>query len=53
MAYKVEALIGSGFVDPDTRIQKDGSVHFRSKQLPLRQEACALLDKAINFYTLR
>ncbi|WP_339219537.1 hypothetical protein [Paenibacillus sp. FSL W7-1332] len=42
----IQALIGSGVVDPDTRNQKGRSVHFRSKQLLLRQEACALLDKA-------
>lgn len=48
----IQSLIGSGVVDPDTRNQKDGSVHFRSKQLLLRQEACALPDKAFNFYTL-
>ncbi|WP_430203707.1 serine hydrolase [Paenibacillus lautus] len=48
----IQALIGSGVIDPDTRIQKDGSVNFRSKQLLLRQEACALLDKAFNYYTL-
>lgn len=37
---------------PDTRIQKDGSVHFRSKQLLLRQEASALPDKSFNYYAL-
>ncbi|KZS44525.1 penicillin-binding protein [Paenibacillus glucanolyticus] len=48
----VQALVGNGVVDPDTRVQQDGSVHFRSKQLLLRQEACALLDKAFNYYAL-
>lgn len=51
-ALSPEPQHGSGVVDPDTRNQKDGSVHFRSKQLLLRQEACALPDKAFNFYTL-
>lgn len=48
----VQALVGNGVVGPDTRVQQDGSVHFRSKQLLLRQEACALLDKAFNYYAL-
>ena len=32
--------------------KKTGPVHFRSKQLSLRQEASALLDKSFNYYAL-
>lgn len=51
-ADAIQALVANGVVDPDTGVEPDGSVHFRSKQLLLRQEACALLDKAFNYYAL-
>ncbi|OAB25516.1 penicillin-binding protein [Paenibacillus macquariensis subsp. defensor] len=48
----ITALVSQGIVDPDTKVKADGSVDFRSKQLLLRQEACALLDIAFGYYTL-
>ncbi|QOS98392.1 serine hydrolase [Brevibacterium sp. JNUCC-42] len=47
----IRALISTGIVDPDTKVNQDGSVDFRSKQPLLRQEASALLDKAFGYYS--
>lgn len=46
------ALVSQGIVDPDTKVNDDGSVDFRSKKPLLRQEASALLDLAFGYYTL-
>ncbi|WP_235206646.1 S-layer homology domain-containing protein [Paenibacillus tyrfis] len=49
-AWAVEAvtvLVSQDVIDPDTTVQADGTVDFRSNQPLLRQEAAALLDKAI------
>ncbi|WP_028563629.1 serine hydrolase [Paenibacillus pinihumi] len=54
-AWAVEAvttLVSQGIMDPDTKINTDGSLNFRSKQLLKRQEASALLDLAFDYYTL-
>ncbi|OPH53508.1 penicillin-binding protein [Paenibacillus ferrarius] len=54
-AWAVEAittLVSQGIMDPDTKINSDGSIDFRSKQLLKRQEASALLDLAFDYYTL-
>ncbi|MDO3676763.1 S-layer homology domain-containing protein [Paenibacillus ehimensis] len=48
----VTALVSQGVIDPDTTVQADGSVDFRSNQPLLRQEAAALLDKAFGHYAL-
>ncbi|GLI06883.1 hypothetical protein YDYSG_29130 [Paenibacillus tyrfis] len=48
----VTALVSQGIIDPDTTVQADGSVDFRSNQPLLRQEAAALLDKAFGHYAL-
>jgi CubicO group peptidase (beta-lactamase class C family) len=48
----IKALISQGIMDPDTKVNSDGSVNFRSKELLKRQEASALLDQAFNYYTL-
>lgn len=48
----IRALISTGIVDPDTKVNQNGSVDFRSKQPLLRQEASALLDKAFGYYSL-
>ncbi|MBH5319961.1 serine hydrolase [Paenibacillus sp. GSMTC-2017] len=48
----ITALISQGIVDPDTKINEDGSVNFRSQQPLLRQEASALLDLAFGYYAL-
>jgi len=54
-AWAVEAittLVSQGIMDPDTKINSDGSINFHSKQLLKRQEASALLDLAFGYYTL-
>ncbi|AFC32926.1 hypothetical protein PM3016_6294 [Paenibacillus mucilaginosus 3016] len=48
----VTALVSQGVIDPDTIVQADGTVDFRSNQPLLRQEAAALLDKAFGHYAL-
>ncbi|MBO3284833.1 serine hydrolase [Paenibacillus sp. FSL M8-0228] len=48
----ITALVSQGIMDPNTKINLDGSIDFRSKQLLKRQEASALLDQAFNYYTL-
>lgn len=48
----IQALISQGIMDPDTKVNSDGSVNFRSRELLKRQEASALLDQAFNYYTL-
>ncbi|GGF95910.1 hypothetical protein GCM10010912_46000 [Paenibacillus albidus] len=48
----IKALISQGIMDPDTKVNSDGSVNFRSKELLKRQEASALLDQAFNYYIL-
>ncbi|MFP4975197.1 serine hydrolase [Paenibacillus sp. CN-4] len=48
----ITTLVSQGIVDPDTKVQADSSVDFRSKQPLLRQEASALLDLAFGYYTL-
>lgn len=51
-AKAITALVSQGIIDPDTQINTDGSLDFRSKQLLKRQEASAWLDQAFNYYTL-
>jgi hypothetical protein len=51
-ADAITAIVSQGIVDPDTKVNDDGSVDFRSKQPLLRQEASALLDLAFGYYTL-
>lgn len=51
-ADAITALVSQGIVDPDTKVNDDGSVDFRSKKPLLRQEASALLDLAFGYYTL-
>lgn len=48
----ITTLVSQGIMDPDTKINPDGSINFRSKQLLKRQEASALLDLAFDYYTL-
>ncbi|NOV02711.1 serine hydrolase [Paenibacillus planticolens] len=48
----ITALVSQGIMDPDTKINSDGSINFRSKQPLKRQEASALLDLAFDYYTL-
>ncbi len=48
----VVALVSQGVIDPDTTVQADGTVDFRSNQPLLRQEAAALLDKVFGHYAL-
>lgn len=51
-ADAIATLVSQGIVDPDTKVNNDGTVDFRSKQPLLRQEASALLDIAFGYYTL-
>ncbi|MDR6718615.1 serine hydrolase [Paenibacillus sp. 2003] len=48
----ITALVSQGIVDPDTKINSNQTVDFRSTQTLSRQEASALLDKAFDYYTL-
>jgi hypothetical protein len=48
----ITALVSQGIMDPDTKINSDASIDFRSKQLLKRQEASALLDQAFDYYSL-
>lgn len=48
----IKALVGQGIIDPDTKVNVDQSVDFRSMQTISRQEASALLDKAFGYYAL-
>lgn len=51
-AEAITALVSQGIVDPDTKVNSDQTVDFRSTQNLSRQEASALLDKAFGYYTL-
>lgn len=51
-ADAITALVSQGIVDPDTKINTDGSFTFRAKDLLKRQEASALLDLAFGYYSL-
>lgn len=48
----ITALVSQGIVDPDTKMNSNQTVDFRSTQTLSRQEAGALLDKAFGYYTL-
>ncbi|UKK97160.1 beta-lactamase family protein [Brevibacillus brevis] len=48
----ITALVSQGIVDPDTKVNADGSFTFRAKDLLKRQEASALLDLAFGYYSL-
>lgn len=51
-ADAIAALVSQGIVDPDTKVNSDQTVNFRSTQTLSRQEASAMLDKAFGYYTL-
>ena len=51
-ADAITALVSQGVVDPDTKINADGSFTYRAKDLLKRQEASALLDLAFGYYSL-
>lgn len=48
----IKALVSQGIIDPDTKINADATIDFRSKELLKRQEASALLDQAFGYYSL-
>ncbi len=48
----ITTLASQGIVDPDTKINADGSFTFRAKDLLKRQEASALIDLAFGYYSL-
>ncbi|MDF2681643.1 MAG: penicillin-binding protein [Brevibacillus sp.] len=48
----ITALVSQGIVDPDTKVNANGSFTFRAKDLLKRQEASAFLDLAFGYYSL-